>query len=125
MSANGTGRVEVFYNEQWGTICNRVWDIRDAKVVCRQLGYQDAVRTLRNNQVPSGSGRIWLAYVGCTGKEQNITSCSRGAWGKNNCRHSEDAGVECSVEGKTKKKLPSTRLKTIMIKFLPYRYKQD
>ena len=107
MSANGTGRVEVFYYGQWGTICNYEWDIKDAKVVCRQLGYQDAVRTLRSNQVSSGSGRIWLTNVRCTGREQNITICPHRPWGNNNCDHSEDAGVECSTEGETKRNLAS------------------
>ncbi|XP_028416707.1 adhesion G-protein coupled receptor G6-like isoform X1 [Dendronephthya gigantea] len=98
-SENGTGRVEVFYNGLWGTICDDGWDFRDAKVVCRQLGYSDAVRSLQGGQVPSGSGQIWLANVRCTGKEENISRCSRSEWGINNCDHSKDAGVECSKTG--------------------------
>ena len=103
MSTNGTGRVEISYYGKWGTICNNGWDIKDARVVCRQLGYQDVVRTLQSHQVPSGSGRIWLDYVSCTGREINITSCSHAPWGNNYCGHNQDAGVECSSEGETNK----------------------
>ena len=100
-SANGTGRVEVFYNGEWGTICDDGWDIRDARVACRQLGYPDAVRFLPGSQYSSGSGCIWLAHIACTGKEQNLANCSHTGWGIHNCRHSKDSGVECTRTGKT------------------------
>ena len=98
--ATGLGRVEVLYNGQWGTICDDGWHMNNARVVCRQLGYHDVIRTLRGNQVPSGYGPIWLSHLDCTGNEKNITGCSHWGWGNHDCKHHENVGVECKTTGK-------------------------
>ena len=96
----GFGRVEVFYNGQWGTICDDNWDLNDANVVCRQLGFPRAKAALQGNDVPDGTGQIWLDDVGCTGNETFLDNCPHQGWGIQNCNHGEDAGVECVIPGK-------------------------
>ena len=98
-SSSGTGRVEIFYQGEWGTICDNYWNFADAMVACRQLGYQYAVRVLNRFEHSEGSGKIWLADVLCTGGEKNLSSCRHREWGIHHCSHRDDAGVECSSTG--------------------------
>ncbi|XP_042309050.1 deleted in malignant brain tumors 1 protein-like [Sceloporus undulatus] len=98
---NGTshcsGRVEVFHNNIWGTICDADWDLQDVKVVCRQLGCGKASKALKGTHYGQGSGPIWLESVNCTGDEATLKECQKTAWGEHSCSHSQDANVECSA----------------------------
>ena len=95
-SRPGEGRVEIYYNGSWGTVCDDVWDIKDARVVCRQLGYPIAVSAPHSARFGQGSGKIWLDDVQCQGNETSIVNCRHRPWGVHYCRHSEDASVICS-----------------------------
>ncbi|RMX54502.1 hypothetical protein pdam_00019992 [Pocillopora damicornis] len=93
------GRVSLYYNGQWGTICQDHWDINDAHVVCRMLGYPEAFDFF--NSTISGSaidGPIWLDDVNCTGNESTLAACPHAGWGNSNCDHTKDVGVECAYD---------------------------
>jgi len=89
--------VEVFHNGIWGTVCDNGWDINDARVVCRQLGFPNVDSVPHSARFGGGSGKIWLDDVNCLGNEASIENCLQpNAWGSHNCGHSKDASIICS-----------------------------
>ena len=96
-SSSSEGRVEVYYQGAWGTVCDDLFDIQDATVICHQLGFPSAVRAVSAAaEFSVGDGPIFLDNLECTGDESILSRCPHGEWTEHNCRHSEDAGVICS-----------------------------
>ena len=93
-----SGRVEVLYNGVWGIVCDDEWDINDATVVRRQLGFALALEAVRYARYGQGTGPILLDNFHCTGEEDRLQYCPHNGWKISNCVHAEDAGVVCSSE---------------------------
>ena len=91
------GQVEVFYNETWGTVCGSYWDLKDARVVCRQLGFEGAKAAVVSSEF--GIRKLWLSNVRCLGNEASLAECDHNRWGEGNCPSRWDAGVVC-ITGK-------------------------
>ena len=89
------GRVEVYHDGQWGTVCDDHWDTNDARVACRQLGFSEATRQYQSAHYGQGSGQISLDDVGCAAGEAFLSSCSHREGEIHNCGHGEDASVVC------------------------------
>ena len=90
------GRVEVFRDGAWGTVCDDSWDAADAAAACRQAGYHGAVQAVGDAHFGQGRGAIVLDDVACEGTEDRLVDCSRAA-DPHDCGHAEDAGVICAA----------------------------
>ena len=128
-SSTLSGRLEICYNNAWGTICDDLWGQADAAVACRKLGFRDAgetgfaflshtcylyyvcylgavalLQSYRFSDVMPGTGQVVLDNVQCTGNEADLLRCVSNPPLSHNCNHNEDAGVRCQPIGTRGKK---------------------
>ncbi|XP_011785692.1 PREDICTED: deleted in malignant brain tumors 1 protein-like [Colobus angolensis palliatus] len=97
-SGRCSGRVEILHQSAWGTVCDDLWALNEAEVVCRQLGCGRAVSALGKAHFGPGSGDIFLDNLQCTGVEHYLGQCAHSGWSEHNCGHHEDASVICSED---------------------------
>ena len=112
------GTVELCARNQWDAICDPYWSANDAKVVCRQLGFNRSEFcsscplshlakcspssitgvAVYNSYYGLGASRyVWSNVAGgCKGNETTLLSCPRNTLPVT-CTLNELAGVECSV----------------------------
>ena len=73
--------MEVLFDGFWGPVCSYQWDIKDANVVCHQLGHGDALAMpvvlmrifIRNTD-------LCLGQLECSGNESSVLQCRHGGW---------------------------------------------
>ncbi|XP_055425712.1 antigen WC1.1-like [Bubalus kerabau] len=93
------GRVEVKHQGEWGTVDDMEWTLKDASVVCRQLGCGAAIGFPGGAYFGPGLGPIWLLYVSCEGVESTVSDCRHSDikdYRNDSLSHDCDAGVVCS-----------------------------
>ena len=108
-SSEKEGYVEALgINGQWGGICDDDFDVNEANVICRMLGYPEPGSLIGTaalasstaddlyGTAPSGSNFV-LDGLGCTGNEESIFDCQhKGEWNEH-CDATDIAGVQCET----------------------------
>ena len=101
-TTDNEGRLEIFYDGAWGTVCDDFWTRPDADVACRALGFPagSVDELFRNAYFGAGSEDqdIVLDDLRCRGKESSLLGCESRAVGTHNCSHAEDVGVRCVTQ---------------------------
>ncbi|XP_073668816.1 scavenger receptor cysteine-rich type 1 protein M130-like [Paramisgurnus dabryanus] len=92
-----SGRLEVYHNSVWGSVCDDLWDIRDAQVVCRQLGCGAALSADGNEAFGAGEGVVWMNRVECRGTEIHLWDCPHVLKKHTDCSHKEQVRLICAM----------------------------
>ena len=105
ISQNGTsgkrtseGKVKVFENGKWSTICAKDWTKDDADVTCKDLGFSSGAIENLTTDVTGNETTVSKAYR-CTGEEEYLIKCNRSRKIKSTCAGNEVASVRCKAEG--------------------------
>ena len=116
------GRVEICFNEEWGTVCDNNWDVSDAVIACVQLGFSangkgDVAMTTYFSEVGchcfiplsdavpftgamfgQGTGSVFIDNIACVDDPEctsQLLDCPHTGLNVINCPHTKDAGLQC------------------------------
>ena len=89
------GNVEVYHGGVWGSVCDDEWDLGEAHIVCRSLGFPGAETATHGGKFGAVPGQIWMDNLYCYGTEERLDRCRFDGWGQHDCDRSEGAGVVC------------------------------
>ena len=70
------GRVEVFSHGVWGRVINSpyYWSKKEADIVCRQLGFPEAITAVGYSAFGEGSGPVLMSDVRCLASNSPIAT---------------------------------------------------
>ena len=91
------GRLELFENKQWGTVCHdSFFNFINAAVMCQQLGFIGVNEIVSQEVFGPGNGNILLYNVMCQVSDLMISDCSTPTPGQHNCDDDDGAvGIIC------------------------------
>ena len=96
-----SGRLEVYEQGKWATVCVDGFSESAAHVACVELGFRD-VKKLFSKPKTTTPGQAWLSGIHCYGNETSLRACSHMDF-KADCHQPRDIYIECRGELPEKK----------------------
>ena len=90
----------MFSHGAWGRVIDNhpyYWSKKEADIVCRQLGFPEAITAVRYSAFGEGSGPVLMSGVQCLGTEKTLQQCSYQDWVNSNLRPGYEVGVICKT----------------------------
>ena len=83
------GRVELFRNGTWATLCQIKWTMYDAKQICRELGFGREIRVRPHGYYGESNGPFWFRSINSVNV---VRTC-------NNRRRYDELNLKCALPG--------------------------
>lgn len=105
LGTNHEGRIEVKVYDQWGYVCDDKFGIRDADVLCKELGFPLGASEVRANSFYPPHSKMQrddhtvflMDELDCKGTEKSLSECEFNGWGVHDCNGEEVVGVVCKL----------------------------
>ncbi|KAK4878723.1 hypothetical protein RN001_011229 [Aquatica leii] len=100
------GRIEIEAFGKSGYVCDDKFGLRDAEIVCKELGYPLGALEVKGNSFYAQDLKdqkilYLMDDVTCLGNETSIRDCDFNGWGVSNCEPQEIVGVVCKTPQET------------------------
>ncbi|XP_043935802.1 deleted in malignant brain tumors 1 protein-like [Protopterus annectens] len=93
-SSGGLVEIRPYNQSTWGTVSGKHWDVNDAQVLCRSLGYGFVLAAYNSSENLRQTGPVWFE-AHCYGNESHLSQCPLTLLGPPDL-HTCDAAVLCT-----------------------------
>ncbi|XP_054660846.1 antigen WC1.1-like [Grus americana] len=84
-STTCSGRLQVFYNGTWGSVCSNSMTPKTVSLACKELGCGDAKSLERYPTSGRLTGPAWLDRVECGERNSSFWQCPSAPWDPQSC----------------------------------------
>ncbi len=94
IAGGGTeGRLEIWHDGSWGSVCDDGFDYEELAIACMQMG----MHPVGISEGYLDDGEIWLDDIQCIGNESRLQECEHRPLGDHDCTHEEDVWIACEI----------------------------